>query len=231
MKIVRFIKDNKLFSICIFIALLFLISPLLLRIPWVESMVIYILFALKEEGYKSSYIETIGAIFGTFFAITGALWTQRKIDLKNENRIIKEAAVIVYYDFKFAFDDLFRFEYAYACIKPETDNEYDDLEYFLKYKKDIKICIDPNWICNVAKLCDVLTSEELKLIYKIYGNFETIKCVFEKADKEIDIIMAHRIYHLIHRDLCDLTLAPQIEVKHKEINGKVMNKLEVLTKR
>lgn len=231
MKFVRFIKDNRLFSICIFIALLFFISPLLLRISWVESIVAYILLPLKEEGYKSSYIETIGAIFGTFFAITGALWTQRQVDLKNEDHIIKEAAVIVYYDFKFAFDDIFQFEHAYACIKPETNNEYDDLKYFLLYKKYKKIYIDSNWICNVAKLCDVLTSEELKQVYKIYGDFETIKYVFERPDVEIDITMAYSIYHLISRDLCGLTLAPQIEVRHKESNKKLMNKLEMLTKR
>ena len=230
MKIKKFIKDNILFSICIFIALLFLVSPLLLRISWVESIVTDILFALKEEGYKSSYIETIGAIFGTFFAITGALWTQKRIDLQNEEHKIKEAAVIVYYDFKFAFDDIFQFEYAYACISPETDNEYDDLEYFCKYRNNLKIYIDSDWICNVAKLCNVLSSEEIKQVYKIYGDFETIKCVFEKPDQEIDRKTAHGIYHLIHKDLCDLTLVPEIKAVHQNINEELMNKLEMLTK-
>lgn len=230
MKIIKFIKNNILFSICIFIALLFLSSPLLLRISWVESIVTYILFALKEEGYKSSYIETIGAVFGTFFAITGALWTQKRIDLQNEEHIIKEAAVIVYCDFKFAFDNIFQFEIAYACISPETDNGYDDLEYFRKYQNNLKIHIDSNWICNVAKLCNVLSSEEIRQVYKIYGDFETIKCVFEMPDREIDKKIAYSIYHLIYRDLCDLTLAPAIEVGHKELNEKLMNKLEMLTK-
>lgn len=227
----KFKKDDVLFYISIFVAILFLISPLLLRIPLIENTVSYILFPLKEDGFKSSYVETIGAIFGTFFAITGALWTQRNIDLQNEKNVIKEAAVIVYYDFKFAFDDILQFEYAYASISPETANEYDDLEYFCKFRRNQKIYIDSEWICNVAKLCNVLSSEEIKQVYKIYGDFETIKCAFEKTDTEIDKQTAYSIYHLIHRDLCDLTLAPIIEVGYKKINEKLMNKLEMLIKR
>lgn len=228
MKPKKYTKDNILFFASISIALIFLLSPILLRISWIENIVSYILFPLKEDGFKSSYVETMGAIFGTFLAITGALWTQRNIDLQNEKHIIKEAAVIVYYDFKFAFDDIFQFEAAHACINPGVDNGYDDIEYFNRFRKNQRIYIDADWICNVAKLCNVLSSEEIKQIYKIYGDFETIKYAFEKSDIEIDIKTAHSIYHLIHRDLCELTVEPQLEIKHKKINEKLMNKLKML---
>ena len=53
--------------------------------------------------YGSSYIETLGAILGTFLAITGALWTQRKIDEVQDKKELRESALIVYYDFEFEF--------------------------------------------------------------------------------------------------------------------------------
>lgn len=39
-----------------------------------------VLRPLKESEYNICYIETFGAILGTFLAIYGTLWTQRKID-------------------------------------------------------------------------------------------------------------------------------------------------------
>ena len=98
------------------------------------------------------------------------------------------------------------------------------------YRRGKKIYIDTSWISNVAGLCDVLSGEEIKQIYKIYGDLETIKSVFDKEDKDIKKKDAYRIYHLIHRDLCELTIAPTVEVNHQKINKKLIDKLEMIAK-
>lgn len=222
----NFIKENKLFVIAIIVTLIFVLSPLWLRCDVLHRGVAWMLNGLNDDGFKTSYIETTGAILGTFLAITGALWTQRKIDSQKEALEIKEAATIVFFDFKFAFEDIFKFEQAYSCIKPGSKNQYNDVKYFNKCRRGIKIYIDSDWIHNVAKLGRVLTREQIRQIYNIYGKLETIKIAFEKEDEEIDVKFAHSIYHMIHADLCDLILLPQIEVKHKDINQRIMDDLE-----
>lgn len=225
-KIMEFIGQNKLFALSIFAVLIFLSSPCWLRIDLFCNIISNMLCPLKLEGYKSSYIEMVGAILGTFLAVTGALWTQKQAEEKEERRIIKETATIVYYDFKFAFDDLFKFENAYACIQPGAENGYDDLEYFIRYKKGIKIYIDSGWISNVAKLCNILSAEELKQIYTIYGSLETIKIVFAKKDEDIDCKSACEIYRLIHNVLHRMISEPSKDEPNKEINTQLMLRLE-----
>ena len=227
-KIKDAVVDKWLFVIMIIITFIFVISPYWLKWEVLENEVSYFLQPLKVEGYKSSYIEMLGALVGTFLAISGALWTQRRDEIKKEKQIIKEAAIIIYYDFKFAFEDIFKFENAYACIKPGTVNRYDDLAYFIKYRKSINIYLDSNWFSNVAKLCGILSADEIKQIYKIYGDLETIKSIFKQKDEEIDLSMAHRVYYLIQSDLCKLIIEPKIETLHLDINEQLMTKLNLI---
>ncbi len=98
----------------------------------------------------------------------------------------------------------------------------------MKYKSTIKIYIDSNWIANVAKLCNVLSADEIKQIYKIYGDLETVKEVFDRRDEDIDSSTARKIYNLIKCDLCTLTLAPRIEVSHNVVNKRLMERLEAM---
>ena len=226
-----YIIENVLFFIIVIITGIFISSPWWLESDNLSSEVSNILDTLKTEGYKTTYIESLGAMLGTFLAISSTLWTQRRENKRQKQNIIKEAAVIVYYDFKFVFEDLFEFEKAYACIRPGVENEYDDLGYFLKYKSSIKIYIDSNWIANVAKLCNVLSADEIKQIYKIYGDLETIKEVFDRRDEDIDHDTARKIFILIHRDLCTLTIDPGIEVSHNDVNKKMMERLEAIALR
>lgn len=225
-KIKDIIVEKWLFFTIIIITFIFVSSPYWLKWGNFSKEVSYFLQPLKTEGYKSSYIEMLGALLGTFLAISGALWTQRRDEIKREKQKIKETAVIIYYDFKFAFDDLFKFENAYACISPGIENEYDDVKYFIKYKRNINIYLDSNWISNVAKLCNILSADEIKQIYKIYGDLETIKSIFNQKDEDIDIRMAHKVYNLIQSDLCKLIVEPRIETLHRDINEKLMLKLK-----
>lgn len=229
-KVKRFISENKLFFVAIVATVLFITSPLWLQISFLSKMVSCFLKSLNEQGFKSSYIETCGAILGTFLAVTGALWTQRKIDEKHEKSLVQESATVVYYDFKFAINALMEFEQAYACIGPGIDNGYDDVECFNKYRRGIDILIDGEWIHNVSKLRRVMSDEEIKQIYELYGVLENIKKIFRKEDSEITIHMARQVYNNIMTYLCSVTLSPEIEVKYSDKNKELLEKLERIIK-
>ena len=112
-------NPNILFMIVSAISAAFIFIPLILRIEFVYNAVSWFLSPLGEYG--GSYIETLGAILGTFLAVTGALWTQRKIDEVQDRKELRESALIVYYDFEFVFNDVKRFMSRYIIHQTVFD--------------------------------------------------------------------------------------------------------------
>ena len=134
-------KNELYIGICIIVGI-FICSPLLLRIPCVRELFSWFLQPLGDSDYKSSYIETFGAILGTFLAVAGALWTQRKIDEAAAQKEVKESALIVYYDFEFAFNDIITFVNAYLASQKKITNVIEAFDDYRKYKKRQCIYID-----------------------------------------------------------------------------------------
>lgn len=60
--------------------------PLLLYIPGAKNLVIMFLGALKTTDYKNAYIGILGSVIGSWLAVTGALYTQRKMDEEKERQ-------------------------------------------------------------------------------------------------------------------------------------------------
>lgn len=191
-KIIKFIKENKLFSFSIFLTGIFIVSPLFLKIQIMNNALSGFMYSLKEQGYKSSYVETLGAILGTFLAISGALWTQRKFEqeaeLKEEEERKYEKFLIIYYDFEFAFNDIknnmFFFQYKKEG-KMLNVLEDIDIELFKDCWKKFKVHIYHDWIANVASVSKYFTKEEVKNIYKIYGDLVELSQIFNEPIKEI----------------------------------------------
>lgn len=73
----------------IVITVLFLMIPLVLKVPVISVVVSSIMNGLKISEYKSAYIEVLGGIAGSWLAITGAIYTQRKFD--DEKKSAEEA--------------------------------------------------------------------------------------------------------------------------------------------
>lgn len=209
---------------------IFVIAPLLLRIPFIRIIVSWFLQSLGDSGYKSSYIETFGAILGTFLAITGTLWTQRKIDEVTEKKELRESALIVYYDFNFAFNDIITFMQSYLNSQRKISNVIDDLEQYQKKKKKYRIYIDDDWIHNVAKLSHLLTSNEIQMIYKLYGDLNTIKKVFNSTENNISVDEEKSAYSIMFHEICcietELKRPMYIEVFLKDNIKSVMDKLK-----
>lgn len=194
---------NILFIIISMLGCVFVAAPLLLRIPFVRDLLSWFLQPLKDSGYKSSYIETFGAILGTFLAVAGTLWTQRKIDEASDKKEIKECALIVYYDFEFALKDLVAIMQLYTYSQRTISNVLLDYEEFKKRQKRCRIYIDDDWIHNVARLSHVLASNEIQQIYTLYGDLCTIKTVFNSSADEISEDGAKRAYSVIFH-LCSI---------------------------
>lgn len=211
--------------------ILFALSPLLLHFEGIENLISYLLSPLRGSNYKSSYIETLGALsggfLGTFFAIIGAFLTQKKFDDNAIKKEIKESAIIVFYDFDFVIKDFKKImnEY-YIQMERLRENKFKE-DLFRKIIKKYPIYIDSDWIHNVAKLSSVLDGKEIGYIYELYGYFTTLKKFFNSnlsdyndVKEAYDIIMKSIIRFEI-----PLTQPYKKEVYLREDIGNLMHKL------
>lgn len=210
----------------------FLITPILLRVPFFSNLFSWLLHPLKTTEYKSSYIKTFGAILGTFMAVSGALWTQKKIDEVTEGKSLKESALIVYYDFYFAADDIKVLIENYLNSQKKIINELEDIEQFKKCKKKYRLYLDDNWIRNVASLSHILSDEETKMIYKIYGDLNTIKQAVNISEEQLSFEEAKTAYRIMFGEFCDASMDLKypiiINVKLKSNMNVIINKLKRL---
>ncbi len=220
---------NVLFVMVSIIGGIFIIAPLLLRIPCIYIAFSWFLQPLGDSGYKSSYVETCGAILGTFLAVAGALWTQKKIDEGTEKKELEESALIVYYDFKFAFNDIIAFMNSYLFMQGKITNVIDDFEKYKKHKEKYKIYIDDDWIHNVAKLSSVLSNDEIQMIYKLYGDLSTIKKVFNTSINEVSEDEDKSVYTIMFNTICsfdELKYSTYKEVVLKDNIKSIMERLK-----
>lgn len=81
-KFIDRLKQKKIstFTIMCVITVVFIILPLVMKIPFVSNLIAWIMSALKYQEYKSAYLGIIGGLVGSWLAITGAIYTQRKFD-------------------------------------------------------------------------------------------------------------------------------------------------------
>lgn len=181
--------------ILIFIIVL-AISPIILRSDLADKLFSEMLVPLKSSEYKSTYVETLGALsgafLGAFLGVLGAHYSQLKHEEKDKQKEIKESATIVYYDFSFAIDETkANFNKAMETrigSLPERSYHYP---YYTQLQKFYNVRIDKDWIHNVAKLCHAMEDIEIKFIYSIYGDLETI---FDSLNKKLDDDEIHNVF-------------------------------------
>ncbi len=83
-------KNGTFFAMCV-VTVLFIVMPLFLQTSVIRKAVAWILSGLKYREYKSAYLGLVGGLLGSWLAITGAIYTQRKFDReKEEKRAIEE---------------------------------------------------------------------------------------------------------------------------------------------
>lgn len=181
-KIVK--NTNLIFYITFALAIIFVLSPLILRIPFIKNTVDLFFDSLMYSDYKSSFLETIGSILGTVLAITGTLLLQKKIDEKSEeekrvkeNNDIRFSIIVIYYDLKLALNDIstmHKIAWLLACTSEENN-----FKTFYECARTINLYIDDDWIRNVASLHHILDEDFLEDIFLLYGEICTIRNTLE----------------------------------------------------
>jgi len=175
-------RNFMILVIIIFLVSLFFI-PLILRIPFIKQCVLFCLSFTDNLDYKIAYIEIWGVIIGSFIAIYGALWTQRKINEKESKKLISKYACVTFYDLHFSFQELIRL---FDDTKRKYNFEHIDGEDRAKKLCEIaisrKLTFNQNWILDISYLNGTLSDTEIKLIYKCYGKLENINRAIETGD-------------------------------------------------
>ena len=178
-----------LFSIAIGVTAVFLLSPCLFQ--WfhgLEEVARRFLAPLGRESYKSGYVQSVGALIGTFLAITGALWTQARFERKADVRRVEEEKkalqirfITVYYDLKLAFDDM-RNLYAgfFAAVALPGAGQMEELR---KLSETFHLYIDNSWIEHVSSMGSELETEELQEIFRIYGDICSLERYISSPQK------------------------------------------------
>ncbi len=183
-------------SLILLFIFLFALSPILLRLDFANKLFSEVLISLKSSDYKSTYVETLGALsgtfLGTFLAVLGAHYSQRIQDEKSKQKETIESATIVYNDFSFAISEsktnFVNAEKKQSATVSGIGISYD---YYTRLQKSYNVRIDKEWIHTVAKLCHVMEDAEIKLIYSVYGNLESI---IDSLNKQSDGARIHIVF-------------------------------------
>lgn len=164
-----------LFGISIAIALMFMISPILLKFNFFSYLVGMFLNGLLCREYKAAFIGAIGGMIGTFLAVSGALFVAQMTSRDERKKELQRNALIVYYDIKLFFEENNKFVLGlnHFIICPGGK---------LKLKEKVTIHICSEWISVVASLNKVLSTEEIEKLYLFYGNLEEMKKFSDKEE-------------------------------------------------
>lgn len=178
-KRIRRKKHSVLLIASILFVLVFVLSPLLLRIGVFASIVDSFFEPLRFSEYKEAYISASGGMIGSFLAITGALWVERIVSKDNSEQEIEKNALILYYDIKLYYDEVSPLAIEMPRILGLSSKSEKEEKYVL-YKNRIGVHIHSEWIELVAGLKSILDEDELKKIYFFYGNVVDMKRLIEK---------------------------------------------------
>ena len=219
---------NLWFLIMVGVALAYVCSPFLIKVPSIYLLISDILGKFNSVEYKIAYINTVGALLGTFLAVSGALWTQQRENKRNDLIKKQKTAFTIKMELETTLMSLSKFAKAYACIGPNIDNGYDDLEFFLKFKKAIYVDTDSEWKNKIAEINTSLSNDDIEKLYKIFRDLSLIESIWNRDEKLITEKQAHMVYNIICSDLIDLTFAPSVETEIKQKNKDILEKLNII---
>lgn len=161
-------------------------------------------------NYKLAYVELLGALLGSYIAVYGALWVRRKINEKEKINIQKKQACVIYYDLDFAFKDLIEiFDDTKRKYRIERIISEDEVVMFCSTALGRKLHLNPNWVVDVSKLADVLSSHEIRLVYECYGKLSNI-------DRTMQTENIDKVKELYVHDICWLINGNE-KVVHSDI--------------
>lgn len=192
-------KTLVLFVFSCLITTLFLFSPLLLRVSIVHTAISHFLNIFGNSTYKSTYIETVGSILGTFLAITGALWTQSIFTKYEAKREIEKNALTIYYDLKTTTKhvlDIMNVVYPIAKRNTLPENERI-INLFYREKEEHLFFFDSSWKQLIENIHMYLTGEEIWQAQTLYGKLSMINACLndgsESSNKKAYTLMCSMV--------------------------------------
>lgn len=164
------------FMITCFITIIFIFSPLIIRIPFIYDLISWFLEIFKDTEYKSIYIGTVGTILGTFLAITGTLLTQNLIDKHNKNIADEKNALIVYYDLKPALYEINDIMNSFHDFPSIYTDSLDDISMgiFKGILHNRYIYVNSDWRGLIASLERRLTGDTIQNAHVLYKKLSII---------------------------------------------------------
>lgn len=161
---------------------MFMALPLYVRVEPIRNVLTSFLSPLESVEYKTSYVETLGAFIGSFFAITGAIWTQNIFDKREKRKQISKNALMVYYDLQFALDNIAAIvQEVYPKVgKHINPDDERAISIYRKAKQSHRIYIASDWKELILSLRDNLDDVSLSNIQRIYNTISSI-CVSVNA--------------------------------------------------
>lgn len=214
---------NALLPISVALAVLFLMSPLLLNCDWFSDSVDSFFESLKYTEYKGAFIGACGGMIGSFLAITGTLWVERRLSKDNEQKEIEKIALILYYDMTLFYQEVTPLATNIAWILGIPDRNLKE-EKYTQFKNQIGVHIHPDWISITASLKGILSQAEIKQIYSFYGCVSDMKTKIENNYLESGNM--GRVNHIIN------TLGKKTEGKYlpNEKYSLIIEKLREIAK-
>lgn len=196
-KVGRFIKQNKVIIVLLIISVMSPVILALARFSYDRFIGHY------DTNWFSFFGSYLGGVFGGIATLIAVLYTIKsnvtEQDRKEENekqKEIKKSALIVYYDFKFAFNNIADFLNLFSRKCASEGHKYptkylynkEDIELYKKCTIELnQFYLDDNWIHTVANLHDPALFGEgtIKKIYEIYGHLSNINKSIERPDDDI----------------------------------------------
>ena len=147
----------------------------------------------SNDGWAGFFGSYLGGILGGCATLAGVVFTIRKTHEESEtNRkrelqdLHRQSALVIYYDFGFAFDNIKDYLRFYSDIDFEQINSMplstEAYDRFEKHKDCFtQLYLQPDWIKTVSQLSGATVDEQSKIdagdiynLYRIYGNLMTI---------------------------------------------------------
>lgn len=195
----------------------------------------------SNDGWASFFGSYLGGVFGGIATLMAVLITIRNGKKEKEEEIarekeelIRKSALIVYYDFEFAFENIQKFMIPlWKKRKTKWINklEKEDMDAFFEARRCLdQFYFNDDWIKTVANLYDspLLERNDIKKIYEIYGHLMTIrKCIdcVQPVDEEI-LKNAYRAMNSIMRFEIRLVQNALPDYILKDDIKEIMNKLK-----
>lgn len=202
------------FAFSCFGAILFLFLPLILRLSCVYDCFDRFLSVFRNVEYKSIYIETLGALYGAFLGVTGAVWAQNLANTQSKSAETERNAQVLSADLK---DSVERVKNIVCPFLPHWNPLHADnpsLQRFDQLVNENRIVVLPDWKQMVLSVEQSIGSEELRLLLITYTKLSEISSLSSSSDK--DNITRSTLYTLLNSVYIKLS---ELEALQKELNA------------